>query len=161
MMGLYIFMVAVFAAYVTLIVAQYGVLTSISESYYRLPRIQRPFFTLFCWGFAIPAILIGSTPLMFLAGTGIAFVGAAAAFKEEMTDKVHYIGAIGGILASQLSIAIDSKLYILNAVFLSGLTLLFAFKKRIINKKDEETYFWWIEILAFTVICIDLFTKVN
>ena len=147
---LYGIMVAVFVSYVTYIWAKYGVQHSISQSYYVLPEKLRFLMTLFCWGFAIPAIIVGGTGLMFLAGSGIAFVGAAAAFQEKMTKEVHYIGAGVGVAASQLSMFVNFGLWPINVVFFAIALPLFLFRKKIKN------WIWWAEIAAFVSICIGL-----
>jgi hypothetical protein len=82
-------MLAVFFSYVGFIWKKYRVLVSISQSYYRLPKNLQILFTLFCWGFAFPAMIIGSNGLMFFSGGAICFVGAAAAFQEELTHIVR------------------------------------------------------------------------
>lgn len=148
---LFISMIVVFVGYVSYIWNKYGVLESISESYYRLPDNQKILFTLFCWLFAIPAIILGNTALMFVAGGGIAFVGAAAQFKQDMTKSVHYGGAIIGILFSQLSIFFDFHMLYVNIISLIITSILFIFHKKCIN------YFWWIELTAFASIVYTLF----
>ena len=147
---LYILMLVVFISYVSFVWTKYGVQASISDSYYRLPDKLKFLFTLFCWGFSIPAMIIGSTVLMFLAGSAIAFVGAAAEFKDLFTRPVHVIGAMGGVFLSQLATIFDYHLWPISLIFfcLSGLILLF--KKHIPNQT------WWIEILAFISICVVL-----
>lgn len=148
---LYTLMTTVFVSYVAYIWAKYGVLKSISQSYYELPKKLQPFFTFFCWGFAIPAIILGSSGVMFLAGSGIAFVGAAAAFQEEMTKEVHMIGAGVGVLASQLAIYFQYGMWPVNIAFIVLSLLLLLFRKKINNK-----HIWWIEIAAFISIFIVL-----
>jgi hypothetical protein len=143
---LFIIMLTVFFGYVGAIWTKYGILHSISESYYQLPKNLKLLFTLFCWAFAFPAIIIGSNGLMFFAGSGICFVGAAAAFKEDLTKEVHFIGAALGVLLSQLAILFIYKLWIIPAIFvIFSLFMLFVIKKHTI---------WWIEIAAFLSICI-------
>ena len=146
---LFTLMLTVFISYLTFVVITYGVQTSISESYYRLPKKINFLFTFFCWGFAIPAIILGDNALMFLAGSGIAFVGAAAAFKDKMTNNVHMIGAYGGVLLSQISIWYNYHMWYITIIFiiLSGTLLLLKVKNKI----------WWAECLAFLSICIVLY----
>lgn len=146
---LFILMLTVFISYVTFVVIAYGVQTSISESYYRLPQRLKFLFTLFCWFFAIPAIILGDNALMFLAGSGIAFVGGAAAFKDKMTYEVHMIGAYTGVLLSQIAIWYNYHMWYITIIFiiLSGILLLLKVKNKI----------WWSEILAFLSICIVLY----
>jgi hypothetical protein len=104
-------------------------------------------FTIFCWGFAIPAIIIGIevTPLMFFAGVGICFVGAAAQIEEEFVYRIHMVAAIGGIVFSQLAIIFGYHMWYVSVIS-AVLSLLAVF----LSKKH---YFWWIEIIAFLAIC--------
>jgi len=140
----FIIMLVVFISYVSFIRFKYGVQKSISASFYKLPIKQGFLFTLFCWGFAIPAIIIGSNGLMFLAGTGIAFVGAAAAFKQRLTSTVHFLSAGIAITASQLAIII-----IYHKPEITGIFLILSLMALLFNK---ENYIWFAEIFAFISI---------
>jgi hypothetical protein len=148
----YFIMQAVFISYVLFIMVKYGVQKSISESYYALPPKLRPLFTFFCWGFAFPAIIVGDSVLMFFAGTGIAFVGAACNMHEEFVRKVHVTAAILGITCAELAIIFDYNMWWLTAAFVVASIILLIF-----NKKH---YIWWIEILAFLTISIALGFKI-
>lgn len=153
----YLMMLLVFAGYVSWIWAKYGVLPSISHSYYMLPKNLQFLFTLWCWGYAIPAMIVASTPLMFFAGAGIAFVGAAAAYREKMTETVHIVGAVSGILFSQLSTIIDFGMWYVTAIYAAiaiplALTRLIKFKGMEICPNRT----WWIEILAFIAMAFVL-----
>lgn len=149
---LYLLMISVFVGYLSFILIKYGVLSSISDSWYVLPKKQQPLFTLFCWGFAMPALIIGveltDNFLMFLAGSGICFVGAAAAFKETLTKSVHYGGAYVGVVCSQISIAFDFHMYYVNIISIALALLVLVFRKKLNNNN-----IWWQEIIAFTAIC--------
>jgi hypothetical protein len=139
-------MLTIFCSYVGFIWNKYGILPSISDSYYYLPDNDKILFTLFCWLFSFPAIILGSSPLMFLAGTGIIFVGTAPAFKKDLVGTVHRVGATIAVSASQLSIYFDYHMLYLNIIFIS-LSLIFLFFNKWIQNK-----IWWIEILAFWFI---------
>lgn len=141
-------MLAVFFGYIAWIWAKYGVLKSISHSYYVLPKNLRFMFTLFCWGYAFPAMIIASTPLMFFAGSAICFVGAAAAYKENMTEWVHIISASLAIVLSQLSIIIDFDMWYITVGFAA--IALPMYITRFFNVFPTRT--WWVEILAFISI---------
>lgn len=152
--GFFAAMIAVFVSYIGMVWYKFGVLPSISESFYRFSGNNKWYFTLFCWGIAFPAIIIGSTPLMFLAGMGIAFVGAATMFKEKLTGAVHFTGAAIGIIASQLAIYFDFNQPIINYGAITVMVLIFTSKNIIKN------YIWWIEIVAFMSIILALFLKI-
>ncbi len=143
----FILMLVVFVGYVSFIWIKYGIQKSISASYYVLPKDSNFIFTLFCWGFAFPAIILGNTPLMFFAGAGIVFVGAAAAFREKMTYQVHMVGAFVGVILSQISIAVDFGMWWVNLAFVIPSMIILLLHKYIFS------YYWWIELLAFGTIC--------
>jgi hypothetical protein len=85
---------------------------------------------------------------MFLAGSGIAFVGGAAAFKDKMEHWVHMVGAYTGVALSQIAIWNNYDLLYVNIIFVvSSLILLY------LNGKNK---IWWIEIVAFCSICYAL-----
>lgn len=143
----FILMLLSFISYVGFIWLKYGEQKSISASYYCLPDKLKFLFTLFCWGFAIPAIILGVevTGLMFFAGAGICFVGAAPRLLIKSEHKIHMVCAISGIVFSQLAILFGYHLAYLNIIsIMLAISILFLFKKN---------HFWWIELLAFSSIC--------
>jgi hypothetical protein len=151
---LFIIMQTIYWSYVTTIWTKYGIQKSISNSYYCLPTNWNFLFTLFCWGFAFLAIILGESGLMFLAGTGIAFVGAAAQIKEKFVRQVHLPAAIIGMLASQADIYFNQHLLWLNLISI-GLSI-FAV---ILSRKN---YIWWVENIVFIAITISyLITKLH
>ena len=103
-----IIQLVVFLLYVGFIIKRYGVLPSISDSWYVLPLSQQFLFTLFTWGLGIPMLLYGNI-WFFLSGAGLSFVGAATAFKSKigLTKEVHYGGALVGILGALIGILVE------------------------------------------------------
>ncbi len=134
----------------------FGWQKSYSMSWYNYN--ERPFwkyaFSLFTFSIGYPAIMIGATPLLFFAGLMIMTVGVMSAFLDDkQVYYVHMIGAYGGILLSQISIAIDFKQYWINAVFVIGSILILIFRNYLPKTKEEElTHFFFIEALA--ILCI-------
>jgi len=145
---LYFFMVAVFVSYVIYIAINYGVLPSISESYYRLPDNRKILFTLFAWSFAMSALIIGDSVLMFLAGSGIIFVGAASAMRRRLTRTVHLVGAITGITLAFFAIIFQYCMWYIAIVIVLCIALAYLIDKRHI--------LWWIEVIIFIAISIVL-----
>lgn len=146
-------MVIAFFGYLIYVVKNFGVTSSISESYYRLPHKFKIFFSLFCLGIGIPAMLLGQSALMMIAGAGIAFVGGSGAYKEDMANTVHTAAAIIGIFFSQLSIFFDMNLWVLNIVSILFMLLILLFRN------ITKNHIWWIEVVAFLSVLIALFTK--
>lgn len=157
----FIIMNLVFFLYVGGITLKYGIQSSISQSYYILPRNMQWLFTIITWGYAFPAIIIAVeySGLAFLAGAGISFVGASPAFRSlKMVNTVHMIGATTGVIASQLMILLSPfNMWYINVVFL----LLCGLCYFIVKLKQNFT--WWAEIIAFLTIsvsyAIQLFIK--
>jgi hypothetical protein len=152
MLILFLISLIIFISYVSFIWIKYGVLSSISESYYILPEKLQILFTLFCFGCGFPIVIVGVplTPLMFFAGASMCFIGAASSFKRSFTHDVHYISAILAIIFAQLSI-LSFSLWPLCLIFIIGSILI-----KLILKKNT---FWWVEILAFITIYIALVIK--
>lgn len=108
---LYYLMLLLFYGYVITVSLIYGLQPSVSETVYRLPKSLRWIFTLVTWGYAFCAMIIGleltGNGLVFLAGAGIIFVGAAPLFHKEADGSgrstlegiVHTVGATVGITA--------------------------------------------------------------
>ena len=152
MTTLFIIMLSFFFGYCGFIYFLYGVQSSVSESYYRLPRNLQWLFTIATWGYALPAMIIGlqltDNGLVFLAGAGIAFVGASPAFHSLGLEKtVHIVGAIIGITAMQVFLCVVGFWCItLSFAVVSG--LLFVWKRTF------QHYIWWVEIAAFISIAL-------
>lgn len=144
-------MIFMFTAYVGFIWLKYGVQTSISDSYYSMPRNLQWLFTIATWGYAFPAVMIGVpySGLAFLAGAAICFVGASPAFKGGgLENTVHMVGAIVGITASQIFITFILGQWWLSVGFLLLSIITFFLPKFKLNR------IWWIEIYAFVCMVI-------
>ena len=144
----------VFVVYVGYIINQYGILPSISDSWYVLPRQHNFLFTLFTWGIGIPMLFYGNAPLFF-AGAGLTFVGAATQFKmkRSYTKQVHFTGAAVGIIIPLLYLAISFGNWIPLAIQAVGTVVITQSK---INNK-----LWWVEILAFICIMFGLYFNLH
>ena len=141
-------MVSVFLSYITFIWRKYGVQKSISESYYVLPKKDNWLFVAFCWLFAFPAMILGSSYLMLFAGGGIVLVGAAAAMHRFPTRFWHLFGAIGGMILGSIAMIVQFHMWyiVAAAAILAGLSLLL----------DKKHAMWWTELIIFTAISIVL-----
>lgn len=96
---LVLFSLAVFAIYLILMAKLHGIQPSISDNYY-VSRHRWTFVMVMWWvGFGMLPAMLEVTPEIwqfsaFFCCCGVIFVGAAAAFREEVTRQVHYAGAI-------------------------------------------------------------------
>ena len=152
----YLIMVGAFFSYVGYIWSKFGILPSISDSWYVLPEKQRPLFTFFCWGFALPAAIIGFTIsdgspfqfLMFFASGGIMFVGVAPDFKKGLDKIIHAVAALTGVIASAAYLLfVFPEMWYVPVGFILGSLLLYLYRQRL-----KEI--WWIEILSFISFAI-------
>lgn len=146
--------------YTIAILSLFGWQKSYSMSYYNYnqSKVWKYAFTAFCWSIAYPALMIGATPLLFVAFAFIALLGVMAAFLDtKLRYWLHMIAAYGGIIFAQLSIAIDFKQCWVNAAFIVLSLLVILFKDKLPKWKDKEgkqhpTHFFWIELFAIMSI---------
>jgi hypothetical protein len=155
-------MISLFFSYLIYIVRKYGILKSISQSYYELDQNDR-------WAFSFVMTIIGfcgfkisDTLLMNISGLLIILVGVFARFRDKITDYVHVGCAVLGILSAFLSLGLDYSawwylcIFIANLILFVGLTLLSKVSKKFIDIWDYNNLTWWIEIIAFCLIIIGL-----
>ena len=148
MKELFLLMNVVFFGYLSFITLRYGIQTSVSESYYRLPRNWQWVFTIITWAYALPAMIIGldltANGLVFLSGIGIAFVGAAPAFKSLKLERaVHTVGALVGIIGMMIFLSVIGYWY---------LVLLFTICSYLMYEIDRVNAVWWAESFAFITL---------
>ena len=154
MVTLAIISAILFAIYLFCMAKLHGVQPSVSDNYY---VSKHPWtFTLAMWTVAftmLPPMLSATTETFqftaFLSCAGIAFVGAAAAYKQQLTNTVHIAGAITAALFAIVwayticpplpTIAILTAAYILLAV------------------RRHKVY--WAEITAFTMTYLTYFVS--
>ena len=139
-------MITVFISYVLFIWNKYGIQTSISESYYVLPKKENFLFVLFCWLFAFPAMILGNSWWMFFAGGGIVWVGANAAMHQKPTRLIHLIAAISGIILACLAMIFQYNMWYMVAGIATLIPITYLL--------DKKHLFWWIEIIIFTAMSI-------
>ena len=155
MVTLAIISAIVIALYLIVMAKLHGIQPSISDNYY---VSKHPWtFTLAMWTVAftmLPPMLSATSETWqftaFLSCAGIAFVGAAAAYKRSLTNTVHIAGAITAALFAIIwayticpplpTIAILTAAYILLAV------------------RRHKIY--WAEITAFAMTYITYFIHI-
>ena len=144
-----------FAIYLFCMAEFHGVQPSISDNYY---VSKHPWtFTLAMWTVAfmmLPPMLSATTETFqftaFLSCAGIAFVGAAAAYKQSMTNTVHTIGAvIAALFAIIWAYTICPPLPTI--AILAAVNIL-------LSKVSNKIY--WIEIAAFIMVYVTYFISI-
>jgi hypothetical protein len=140
----------IFIGYVVFLWIRFkGPLTSISESWYKLPDNLKILFTLWCWALGFATMFHG-TLWFFLAGGSLFFVGVCTRYKslDKYTGYIHSIGALSFIVFNLIGICI--KMHSL------GAALLFLWASFVIYLWNIPNKIWWNEIAAGIVILISL-----
>jgi len=86
----------IFTLYIRFILAKYGLLKSVSASYYELH--DKALFSAVLIAFSLSAMFAGRDVYIFTAGSGICFVAFAPKYKLKFDNDVHYIAASIGIV---------------------------------------------------------------
>jgi hypothetical protein len=144
---LLLYVTVVFLTYNIYVTWKYGLLQSISVSFYETEK--NGLFALFIWSVALPLNLILPSPLMFWGSAFLSFVGVSPAFKEKTEGTVHRIGANGGIGFIALSMGYDHGLWWIP--ILIGIIGLLGY---IFQPKN---WFWWVEMISFITIISSLY----
>lgn len=158
MLELTLLQAAIFITYISFIISKFGVLPSISESFYRLNENRLGLlFTLFCWTLAVPMMFQSNetTLLFFFSAVGLGLVGATPMFKWSgaMTDKIHGIGAGIGIACGLAGLYFEYRMWEPAVGFLLATILIMGLKLR--------DHIWWIEIMAFIAMIVGLLLRLT
>ena len=149
--ALYITMLSVFTLYNIYILCKYGFLSSISVSYYSIPKQWNWLFLAFCWGYSIPALMLATDGFMFFSGGLICFVGIASAFRDDsFTADMHQYSAAIAITLSQLSIILCYHLYWVSISMLVSAVVLYLLR----NVFTQWMYV--LEVIAFCTVAYTL-----
>lgn len=152
MVNLILFLISflTITTYLIVIYFLFGILPSISDSYYKLKN--KAIFSLVLMFTAFPLIILSSTGLMFFAGSALIFVASAPAFmSNKLVRDVHVYSAYSVVLLSILSIIIDYQMWYL-ALPLVMLSLATSFKIITISNRV-----YWLELIALEQIFLTLY----
>lgn len=165
--------IAVFTGYLYYIYTKYGVLNSISESYYCLEK-ERPqwisaIFTLFIWCIGATMVMLfaiesenvaewKATPFI-ISAAAFGFLGAAPKFKIKTESTVHVIGAATAIASAFIALLTTYRSYGFLIAFIVTYIIL---KYLWISEESREipNITWWIECAAFVLISLALVTNI-
>ena len=134
----------VFAAYIGYVWGRFGVLDSISASYYKLRENHNWLFWAFTIALSVPMLTYGDG-WYFGSAAFLIFCGTASDYKKPMTGTVHYIGASGAIGLAAIGLLREGVWFPLVFGLLVSVPLS-------IFKVENRT--WWIEIAWFVFLII-------
>lgn len=134
----------VFTVYWVSIWIKYGIQSSISDSFYRLPDSKKYLFVLTLFTCGMTLAIVGSeltphgTPLMFFGGSLFCLVGVAPLFKRKIDHIVHMIGAYSGFVLGIAALFYNFHEYVIASLSAAIIVILFFSKMK--NK------IWWVEV---------------
>lgn len=134
---------AVFLGYAWYIYQRYGILTSISASTYTLPREEKWKFVAFLFTVGLLNVFQEMGMYGALSMAGLMFTGVTLnhASSAAHTDKVHFVGTVGAIVATFIG------LWVLHGMWLP-LVIVAGAAAALYHTKN---FIWWIEIIAMSV----------
>lgn len=154
---LFFIAVAIIAAYLSATIATFGIPKSISDTYYlwKDKKYCRYLFTFVMLFTAIPMMIYwiemskeSLQCLPFISASGMIFVGAACAFKEELTKEVHYASAAVWASAALLYFVITQHW---EALIVGAIVGIIGY---VFNNYNNKTF--WTEIACVVMMIIGL-----
>lgn len=144
-----------FVTYIGIVWAKFGILPSMSDSFYEWKEWKEGtqwLFTLFCWIITFTLLPLEPNPFFFFAAAGAGFVGAAPQIKKEFVKKVHVKAAIILLTSGLLGIGFTFNDWwlVVGALSIGGLIKLFKVNNSI----------WWIEMTAYITILYGLYKNI-
>jgi len=134
----------IFTLYIAFILAKYGLLKSVSASYYALH--DKALFSAVLLAFSLSAMFAGQSLLMFIAGSGICFVAFAPQFKIKFIGDVHYMAATLGIVFGFGQLAVWGYWWLLIPIVLAIPAFI----------KFSKNPIYFIEVISFYLIITGL-----
>jgi len=144
--------VAIFFGYLSYAYSKFGITRSISKTYYTLQKKNKQLFQAATISYGITLGLAGGHLLTYIAGALVALVGFAPDSKDSETEeKVHIVGATGGIVAAMIAMIHFGYWYlpIIQAAFTAPAM-----------KWSWKNHTYWIEVLAFVLTAGGILAKI-
>lgn len=139
-----------FALYLWWVVSHYGVLPSISQSWYTEGRMKYMFILFICSISILTLLLFTKSPWFLASGGSLLIVAFAPAFRSEnkIVGILHTGGSIGGISFACYAM-ITHGIYFPVILCLIGSIL--PDRLKITNST------WWVEVICFGAIELGVF----
>lgn len=159
MIAIPLFLLVAFSLYLWWVTDHYGVLSSISESWYSEGPTRKKFmFVAFILAISIPTLLLFTKSLWFLgSGASLLIVAFAPAFRSDhkVVGILHSAGTVGGIAFACYALATHG-LYFPAIMCTVSSILLARFKVSNETWWTEVADFAWIELGVFQLITLGL-----
>lgn len=148
-----------FTLYVWWIVAHFGVIQSISQSWYEEENVKgkrkKFMFILFIISISIPTLFLAGKSLWFIgSAVSLGIVALAPAFRSEhkIVGILHTGGTVGGIAFACYAL-VTQGIYFTTVLCVVGSIL----PERL--KIDNTT--WWTEVVCFSAIELGIFQLIT
>lgn len=141
-----------FGVYVWHIVAKFGVIASISESWYVDEKTNWKFI-FFIWSISFPTLALYSYSPWFVASAiSLGFVSGAPAFRsEKLIGTLHSVFTVGGIAFACYALIRSGEWFSVIACMVASVLL---------ARLKVKNMTWWTEIACFSAIEIGVITLV-
>ncbi len=148
--------VLVFGVYIGIVWYRFGVLEAISYSAYKWEGEKKWYFLLFMFLLGALNLLQNMEVYGVLTTAGLLFTGITVDYKENIAGGrwVHIVGVVTAILSTFIGLWVLYGLWWLFPLFLIGSLAIYTdpFTR-------PWTLVWWIEILAFLIICLGYYAR--
>ena len=147
-------------AYLVVIAILWELPKSFSATYYVLEEAKKNsgvLFTFVLWAYALTTMIVAAEPLVFLAGAGACFTGAASQFKAlKMTKRVHWAGALVSIIGGLASVVVHYSDWPMLLIALASGVLLFSWKKGWVIRPIPKALLWG-ELMTMGTVSTEIF----
>ena len=146
--------VVVYMIYYVYTKSNFGIQDSISDVFRRMQEkygkdsiLPWIYFYGFMLGVGVPLHLIILSGWSFFTMAGLIFAATAAQFwRDDLTERVHTIGAIAGIALA--FVALGFRMWMISLIFFLIYLLLLWLLRPVRN------YTWWIESAALFIVIV-------
>jgi len=149
-------LIVLFVGYVGIVTWKYGVLHSISRSFYTLRELGKGYwFRILMFTSGLLLILIAAyygsehSWALYTSGIGAILTGAAAMYLDKITGIVHYISSAVMLIGVIVFIGLIYTWALLVLAF-AGLAIAVKYRKTMPNPV------YWYEVYAFSISLITL-----
>lgn len=137
----------VFFGYLAFIYKKFGILDSISDSYYSLPDNLKFLFVLFTWSMGLTLYLIGNETHIywfFASAALISLVGVASQFKlDTLIADIHSISALLSVVCGMVGLMYQHVFF---PFPIAALACMYIYFKKLPN------HIWWMEVSSYALI---------
>lgn len=149
--------------YVSYILIKYGILKSISISYYSLPKNKRWVFQLFMWSLGLGIAASGYSICLIASGACFCIVGTTPTIKDTKKRWIpilHSISSITGMILLIIGLSILYNPYLIAFFIVLYMAILLAEYFESNNNNNVNSSLFWIEVITILLYVVLMFIKI-